>query len=203
MTIRSLSVGPLGTNCYIVWGENGVAAVIDPGDEASRIMKTLDENGLVCKAVLLTHAHFDHMAALDELVKASGAVVYCHRAEQAALTDGKVNLSSVFGMFVPPVKTATLLDEGDTVTVGELLFTVLHTPGHTVGSCCYRIGDTLFSGDTLFCESIGRTDFPGGSIHQMRASLSRLLAMDDIAHVYPGHDEPTTIAHEREYNPFV
>jgi len=203
MTIRSLSVGPLGTNCYIVWDQNGIAAVIDPGDEASRIMKTLDENGLVCKAVLLTHAHFDHMGALDELVKASGATVYCHREEQRALTDGGVNLSSVFGMFIPPVREAHLLDEGDTVAVGEMTFTVLHTPGHTKGSCCYRLENTLFSGDTLFCESIGRTDFPGGSVYDMRGSLARLLALDGIECVYPGHDEPTTIEHERQYNPYV
>lgn len=203
MTVRALSVGGLGTNCYIVTDNNRHAAVIDPGDEAARILDMLKKHGAVLKAVLLTHAHFDHMGALAALVQESGTPVYVHRDDLSAMTDGVKNLSAVFGMPLRTVATATPLTDGDTVTVGDMTFTVLHTPGHTPGSCCYRLDDVLFSGDTLFCESIGRTDFPGGDIHAMKASLARLLTLQGDITVYPGHDAPTTIAHEQQYNPYI
>ncbi len=202
MTIRTLPVGELQTNCYIVWDEHRHAAVIDPGADGDAIRRVLKREQLTLGAVLLTHAHFDHMGAVSEPI-APSVPVYCHRLEQPALTDGYRNLSAIFGVPVSPIHDAVLLDEGNTVTVGELSFTVLHTPGHTVGSCCFLSGDTLFAGDTLFCESIGRTDFPGGSIAAMRESLTRLVALDSNLRVYPGHGEPTTIAHERQYNPYI
>ncbi len=201
MTVKSLSVGALGTNCYILIDDNQNAVVIDPGDEAPRILRAL--GGATLRTCLLTHVHFDHMGALAALVNQTGATVYCHRDDAAALRDGVKNLSAVFGMALDTVTDATTLQDGDTVTVGDMTLTVLHTPGHTPGSCCYLCEKTLFSGDTLFCESIGRTDFPGGDSHAMRASLKRLLALDNVDTVYPGHDAPTTIAHERQYNPYA
>lgn len=203
MTVIRLAVGDFGTNCYLVADDSGKAAVIDPGDEVDRILRALGERDLTCDAVLLTHAHVDHIGALKALVEAVGAVVYCHSEEIAALTDGVRNLSAVFGVPLDTVETATALEDGDTVTVGDLVFTALHTPGHTPGCCCYRCEDVLFSGDTLFFESIGRTDFPGGDLGAMRASLARLLALEGISRVLPGHDEETTLVHERRYNPYV
>lgn len=203
MTVYTLTVGALGTNCYLVGDTQGRAAVIDPGDEAERILKTLEENGWTCESILLTHVHFDHIGALKELRNATGAAVYCHRDEEAALTDGVRNLSALFGVPLDTVTQVKTLEEGDTVTVGELEFHVLHTPGHTAGSCCYLAEDVLFSGDTLFCESVGRIDFPGGDSTAMRRSLERLLTLEGVRAVYPGHNEPTTIDHERQYNPYV
>jgi len=200
MNIQTLSVGQLGTNCYVVSNDN-IAVVIDPGDEADRILKAVGDNTLA--AVLLTHAHFDHMGALSALVERTGAPVYCHAEEAVAMTDGVRNLSGLFGIPLRTVSTFSTLKEGDAVTFGDMTFTVLHTPGHTKGSCCYLSEKTLFSGDTLFCESVGRTDFPGGDVHAMRASLRRLLDMDGDIRVLPGHDCPSTIAHEAQYNPYV
>lgn len=203
MTIRRQTVGVLATNCYIVADDNGTAAVIDPGADAAAIRKVLETNSLTLGAVLLTHAHFDHMGALDELVRSGGVPVYCHCEEESALADGTRNLSALFGVPVAPVTDAVLLDDGDVVTVGALRFTLLHTPGHTPGSCCYLVDGILFSGDTLFCESIGRTDFPGGSRTAIRASLARLLALTGVKRVLPGHDGETTLSHEQQYNPYI
>lgn len=202
MTIRTLSVGDLQTNCYIVWDERRSAVVIDPGADSDAIRRVLEREQLTLGAILLTHVHFDHIGAVGDLT-APSVPVYCHRLEQPALTDGSLNLSAFFGAPVSPITDAVLLEDGDTVTVGELSFAVLHTPGHTVGSCCFLIGDVLFAGDTLFLESIGRTDFPGGNMSAMRASLSRLLALDGNIRVLSGHDAPTTIAHEQHYNPYI
>lgn len=202
MMIRTLTVGELQTNCYIVWDDRRNAVVIDPGADGNAIRRVLEREQLTLGAVLLTHAHFDHMGAVGELIT-DGTPVYCHRLEQPTLTDGMLNLSAYFGVPVSPVHNAVLLDEGDTLTVGGLRFTVLHTPGHTAGSCCFLSGDALFAGDTLFCESIGRTDFPTGNIAAMQASLSRLLTLDGNLRVFAGHGEPTTIAHEQCHNPYI
>ncbi len=202
MTIRTLSVGALATNCYIVI-EGGTAAVIDPGDNAAAITKAIAESGAVLGAVLLTHAHFDHMGALAELTANGDIPVYLHTLEQPALHDGTRNLSALFGAPLSPVTAAVRpLSDGDTVAVGPLSFTVVHTPGHTPGSVCYLSEDVLFSGDTLFAQSIGRTDFPGGDLSAMRASLTRIMTLS-ATRVLPGHGEETTLAFEQRYNPYI
>ncbi len=203
MTYYQLTVGELATACYIVADATGAAAVIDPGDDAEGIRRTLKAHGLTLSAILLTHVHFDHIGAVDALIGDGAIPLYCHRDDVAALTDARWNLSAFFGEPLTVSAEAIPVNEGDTVTVGELNFTVLHTPGHTKGSVCYRVEDHLFSGDTLFCESIGRIDFPGGDVQAMRCSLHRLLSLEGDARVHPGHGEETTLSHERQYNPYV
>lgn len=202
MKILTLPVGELGTNCYVVTDKNGAAAIIDPGDGAASIRRVLEDERIRVGGILLTHAHFDHIGAVNALAD-RGYAVYCHTLDVPALQDSRRNLSAFFGSPTAPIKNAVPLEDGDTVSFGDLTFTVLHTPGHTVGSVCYQLGDVLFSGDTLFCESIGRTDFPGGDIRAMRASLERLATLDGNVRVYPGHGEPTAIAHEQRYNPYL
>lgn len=201
MNIITIPVGELGTNCYVVTDEHGTAAVIDPGTNAEEIRRILQEQHIQHVGILLTHAHFDHIGAVNAL--SDLGQVYCHSLDVPALQDGRLNLSAFFGCPIPPIADAVCVEEGTELPIGELTFTVLHTPGHTVGSCCYLLGDRLFAGDTLFCESIGRTDFPGGDMRAMRASLARLAALDGDIRVYPGHGEPTTIAHEQHYNPYL
>ncbi len=202
MKIYPLTVGPLGTNCYVAADDDGIAAVIDPAAEGARIKALLDAMGLTLGAVLLTHAHFDHIGAAEELVT-STVPLYCHEAEAASLADPVRNLSGLFGAPMTVDTAPVTVREGDTIAVGSMRFEVWHTPGHTVGSVCYVTPEVIFSGDTLFCESIGRTDFPGGSPAAMAQSLRRLLAAPDDRTVYPGHDERTTLSHERQYNPYA
>ncbi len=202
MTMRSLTVGALGVNTYLVYDETKQAAVIDPGDEASRLCELIAREGVTVTAILLTHAHFDHIGAAESLAATTGAPLYIHEAEAPALSDPQINLSGLFGAPLTVTGDIRTLRDGDTVTVGRTVFTVLHTPGHTVGGVCYLTGETLFSGDTLFCESIGRLDFPGGSAAMMRRSLERLMALPAQTTVYPGHEEPTTVGHEQQYNPY-
>lgn len=203
MKYIQLSVGPLMTNCYLVCDDEGRTAVIDPGADAQRIRDTLARQGATLCAVLLTHAHFDHIGAVAALTDGTDIPVYCHRADIPALTDARHNLAAFFGLPTAPVTRAVAVEDGATVTVGDLCFTVLHTPGHTPGGVCYRLGEWLFAGDTLFCESVGRTDLIGGDARVLRRSLDRLLTLDGDAQVLPGHGEATTLSHERQYNPFI
>lgn len=202
MEYLCLPVGQLQANCYLVWDENCNAVMIDPGDEADRLLRIVNKRGLSLSAVLLTHAHFDHMMAVNAVKAETGAPVMVHAAEEPALTDERINLSSMVGT---PYRTTAdrLLQDGETIKVGNLTFTVVHTPGHTVGSCCYLMGNLLFSGDTLFADSIGRTDFPGGSMTVMQQSLAKLCTYPDPIGVLSGHGEATTLGREKLYNPFL
>ena len=202
MMISYYAVGALQVNCVLIADENSNAVVIDPGDDAAELIATIRSQKLNVKAVLLTHAHFDHILAVKELQAAFGAPLWIHEAEAPALQD--VGKSLIPEYRLPYVLQADrLLHDGETVSVGELAFEVLHTPGHTVGSCCYRFGDVLVAGDTLFAQSIGRTDLPGGNTAQMFQSLRRLSALPDAVRVIPGHGPETTIGYERHYNPYL
>ena len=203
MKILTLPVGELATNCYVVTDENGTAAIIDPGDDAAAIRRVLEDEHVHVGGILLTHGHFDHIGAVNALVADHRFPVFCHTLEQPALRDSHLNLSAYFGSPIPPITEIRCVEDGGEVTVGELTFRVLHTPGHTVGSVCYQLDTMLFAGDTLFCESIGRTDFPGGDMRAMRSSLARLAALDGNTRVFPGHGEPTTVLHEQQYNPYL
>ena len=199
MTIYTVPAGVLRANSYIVT-ENGTDAVlIDCG--GARPLAFARQKGLNIRSVLLTHGHFDHIAGCAEL-QAAGAQIGCAAAEKSLLTSS-ANLAAEMGVRIPAFSVDFTFQDSDELDLCGLKFTVLATPGHTPGGVCFLCGDSLFTGDTLFCESVGRTDFPGGSTSQLRESVKKLLALPGNLTVYPGHDEPTTLEHERMFNPFV
>lgn len=204
MTIRALCLGELDTNCYVVWDDNRTAMVIDPADEAGEILDVIVAEKLSVAAVVLTHVHFDHLLAAEEVCAATGAPLCIGKGDADALSDPIRNLSGVFQM-CPPVqlKADKLLGEGDVVSVGDLSFAVLETPGHTPGCICLMGDEVLFAGDTLFCDSIGRVDFPGSDVAAMVTSLRRLAALPADLTVYSGHGPATTIGREVKCNPYL
>lgn len=199
MQIYTVPAGVLRANSYII-AENGADAVlIDCG--GAQPLAFARQKGLNIRSVLLTHGHFDHIAGCAEL-QAAGAQIGCAKAEKSLLAS-PANLAGEMGVRIPAFSVDFTFQDGDELDLCGLKFTVLATPGHTPGGVCFLCGDSLFTGDTLFCESVGRTDFPGGSTAQLRESVKKLLALPGNLTVYPGHDEPTTLEHERMFNPFV
>lgn len=198
MNIKTLQVGTIRTNCYILIDEEtSQAAVIDPGDDAQKILAQLREDGAEVRYILLTHGHYDHTTAVPQLHRAlPGAKIYIHEA------DANGAGSKLFPL-AGQVDDLLLYGEGDTLPLGSLTIQVLHTPGHSPGSVSLLVGDVLFSGDTLFCSSMGRTDLPGGSHEQIMASLRRLGQLEGNLKVLPGHEWATTLDREREYNYFL
>jgi len=192
--IQPLVLGDYQVNCYIVYPEgSGRCCVIDPGYSSEVILSKLSQLGLELDTVLLTHGHFDHVGAVRDLVAATDCSVYLNPLEcglPPQLTAGKLYYTEE-------------LTDGMKFTAAGLLFTVLHTPGHTPGSVCLITGDTMFSGDTLFCGSCGRTDLPGGSGTDMSASLKRLSALEENYWILPGHGEATSLSDEKKYNPYL
>ena len=203
MLIKSLPLGAYETNCYIVTDESTLScAVIDPGADASYLLDYLESNHLNCRFVLLTHAHFDHVGAVPDVMEETGAALCMHKADDRAAIGG-----SSGEMFCAPEGTQ-YFTEGDVISVDGLSFTVLETPGHTPGSVCFLCTDTggdrvLFSGDTLFRDSCGRTDFPDGSYSDILRSLARLARLPGDYKVYPGHERATTLDFERSHNPYL
>ena len=204
MNVKRLVLGALETNCYLVWSDTGEGIVIDPADEFEKILAAFQRESISVKAVVLTHVHFDHMLAAEAVCAATGAPLYIGAGDQDALSDPQRNLSGWFQIGPEIViKSAQLLREGDVIRFGDEALTVLETPGHTPGCICLHSGDVLFSGDTLFQNSIGRLDFPGGDEAAMIRSLQRLLALPTSTKVYSGHGPATTIGSEIKYNPFL
>lgn len=199
MTIYTVPAGMLRANSYIVTENGADAVLIDCG--GAQPLAFARQKGLNIRSVLLTHGHFDHIAGCAEL-QAAGAQIGCAEAEKSLLTS-PANLAAEMGVRIPAFSVDFTFQDGDELDLCGLKFTVLATPGHTPGGVCFLCGDSLFTGDTLFCESVGRTDFPGGSTSQLRESVKKLLALPGNLTVYPGHDEPTTLEHERMFNPFV
>ncbi len=202
--IRKLVLGPLDSNCFIVGAEPDKAGmIIDPADEAQVIFKTVRELGLDIKYIVLTHGHLDHIGALKEVRDKIGAEVAVHGADVSLLKDH--SLGNLFGLFYPePLPPDRLLEDGDSLDVGDLRFQVLHTPGHSPGGICLLGHGVVFSGDTLFNYGIGRTDLPGGSYSQLMNSIhTKLMVLPDDTVVYPGHGPDSTIGAERKGNPFL
>ena len=200
------ALGMLSTNCYVVENpDSQKVLIVDPGDSPLEIERQIDEIDGDPEAILLTHGHFDHMLAADALRKKYHIPVYVHEKEQHLLGDPKENLS---GLWSKPytMQADKTVKEGDVLHLADFEIHVLATPGHTAGGVCYYIPaeKALFSGDTLFCESSGRYDFPTSSGRELIASVKRLLKElpEDVA-VYPGHNDETTIEHEKRYNPLA
>ncbi len=206
MKVLVLPVGPLKANCYIVYREEaGDCMIIDPGGGRERLLHSLKEHGLTPEAILLTHGHFDHIGAVDELKKSTGAKLVIHSEDAGLLQDPDRNLSRPFGIGDLQVRTTPdrLLEDGDMLEFGGIRFRVLHAPGHTMGGVFYIGEGILFSGDTLMQGTAGRTDMPGGNLQLLLKSLSRLSDLDDSTVVCPGHGPQSTLARERSFNPYL
>lgn len=210
MFIRQLPIGPIETNAYVIAHEaSHEAFVIDPGGPPQPILRILKQNDLHLQAIINTHGHGDHIAGNVALKAATGAPVWAPEGDAAMLTDPHANLLAWSGFDVETAPPDRTLREGDTITIGEghadaVVLRVMDSPGHTPGGIVL-IGDGfVFSGDTLFCQGIGRSDLPGGSERQLLASIrDKLLTLPDQTIVYPGHGPETTIGDERRHNPFL
>ena len=202
MEIKAVVLGILGVNCYCIQGETG-AVVIDPGYKSQVVEDFLKNNADKERLIILTHNHFDHIGFADELSKNTDTKIAIGEYEKAGLENPQINLSLNFAKKMTAPEAQILLKDNEKLRVGDLQFTVWHTPGHTVGGICLLADNCVFSGDTLFFESVGRTDFPGGSVIELENSVLRLYGLDDSTKVYPGHGPETTIHHEKISNPYV
>ena len=194
LNIHTMTLGTYGTNCYIIHDSaSKTCCVIDPGYTPEKILDEVNALGLTVEAILLTHGHFDHVGGVKDIAAETGCDVYLCADELTLppqITAGQLYYTKTYG-------------EGDTLHLAGLTICVIRTPGHTPGSVCLLVDDAMFSGDTLFAGSCGRTDFPGGSMKQMMTSLARLAALPGDYRVLPGHMEPSTLDRERRFNPYM
>ena len=200
-----MQVGAIGTNCYLVQDEvTGLGFVVDPGDEAERILSAVRAQAVDVRYLFLTHAHFDHVLAAAALQRATGARLVVHRLDAPKLRAQAMTEFRAFlrGEYEEP-QADILVNGGETFEIGSMKAEYLYTPGHTNGSCCIRVEDSLFSGDTLFRLECGRCDLPTGDFSQMLTSLASLAEIDADLKVYPGHDRTSTLAFERANNPYI
>ena len=202
MEITTMCFQPMEEDCYII--DTGAGAVlVDPGDKPWRIVDFLTGHDLVPVCILLTHGHFDHIGAVAALAERYSPEICIHEQDAAMLTDPAESLAARFGVPQTPVSPTRLLHGGDTVEIGGLSLTVLETPGHTRGSVCYAGNGVLFTGDTLFKDNVGRTDFPGGSKYALSQSLLALGRLEGAYRVLPGHGAETTLDREKRRNPYM
>lgn len=204
MKIEQIPVGPIQTNAFLVH-EGGVAFLVDPGDEALRLTARIHQLELELKAILITHAHYDHIGGVAELRQQfPDAELICHPDEIEAMTNPQANLSVYMGHSSVAGEADRTVNDGDTLEIGPFKIDVMHLPGHTRGHVVFLVENHLFAGDTLFEGGVGRWDLPGGNGVQLIKGLrERLLALPDDTHVYPGHGSATTIGVERVSNPYL
>lgn len=203
MQVKCIQLGMVCTNCYIFWDDNSKeCAIVDPGDDGAQVARVIRGLKLEPVAILLTHSHFDHVLGIPGLREEwPGLPVYCHPSDIPEEVS-----ETMFGMTMPTIAAfgnITRYVQGDKVSVGPLTAEVIHTPGHTKGSVVLKVGEVLFSGDTLFRGSMGRTDLPGGSYAELMASLGKLGKLEGDYKVYPGHEGFTTLENERKTNYFM
>ena len=204
LKIQKMTLGSFMTNVYfIIDPETRDCFVVDPADRCDLILEKVRAQDLCVKGILLTHAHFDHIMALEELRDATGAPVMLTEAENALLCDSGANMLDSYGDGSDCRPGDKLLRDGDVIALGENEIKVMLLPGHTPGSCAYLFGDDMIAGDTVFREGIGRYDFPGGDYAKLRASLSRIAALEGDLRIYPGHGASTTLSHEKEFNLYL
>lgn len=206
MKIEKFVLGSMGTNCYLIINEETKELIIvDPATCPDYVVSHIKSNGYLPKAIFLTHAHFDHVMGIDGWVKEFAIPVYLHEDEKKVLEDPELNLSGVFGASYS-YSDVKCLKDGQEMDIAGFTFKIIHTPGHTSGGCCYYCAEEviLISGDTLFYHSVGRSDFPTGSMGTLVRSIKeKLFCLPDDVMVYPGHDDATCIGDEKKYNPFV
>ena len=204
--IDSRILGMVGTNCYLLCNMDIKECVlIDPADRPDEISRMIDESGCSLKGILLTHGHFDHIMAADAIRDKYGVKVYASSDEKNTLEQPHINLGEAYGLKLS-VKADVWHKDGEILKLAGFDIEALHTPGHTEGGSCYYIREigVLFSGDTLFCGSVGRTDFPGGSMSEIVRSIKeKIMVLPDDTKVYPGHGEGTSVGYERVNNPFL
>lgn len=207
MTVKEFQVGMVGTNCFLaVNSETKDVLIIDPGDNAPVLKQYIEQEQLHAAAVLLTHGHFDHCMAAQELADHYGISIYAHEDEKETMENPAYNCGGMIGKELVFHADKYFHGEKDHISIAGFDIDVLHTPGHTEGGVCFYVESEgiLFSGDTLFCESVGRTDFPKGSMSKLIRSIEeKLLVLPNDTKVLPGHGEWTTIGKERQYNPFL
>ena len=210
--INHYVVGMVQTNCYVAFNKvTKECVVIDPGASGKQLAEKIRQDGLTPVAILLTHGHFDHVSAAKTVAKEFDIKIYAHKAEAETLHDSKKNASWMMGAS-ESYDADVFVNDGEVLNLAGFEIKVLHTPGHTEGGCCYYIPEeaVIFTGDTLFAQSVGRTDLPGGSMSQLVRSIQgKILVLTEAGNedtditVYPGHNDITTIETERKYNPYL
>lgn len=204
MFINTFTVGMFQTNCYVIADEKtGYCAIIDPGEVSEEVDNCIEDNHYTVKYIIFTHGHFDHIGGLYHYFVKYSPEVLIHKADSASLTDEHANFTYPAPYKFMPVKPTVLLDDGDIIELGGSKIEVIHTPGHTPGGISLYSDGVLFSGDTLFYRSVGRTDFNGGSYSELEKSILKLYKLPDSTEVYPGHGIKTNLSEEKFENPFV
>jgi hydroxyacylglutathione hydrolase len=203
MILKRLKTGMFGSNCFI-FGDNGIGAIIDPGCGMEEILEAVSESGLKIAFIIITHCHIDHIITTDRIRYELGAKVLIHEKDAASLTNPLYNGSRMFGSGLTFKDADMLLKDGDVLDVGGLKVEIIHTPGHSPGGICIKVDNIVFTGDTLFRMSKGRTDFDNGNEDQLDRSIKeKLMVLNDDVIVYPGHGISTTIGFERKNNPWL